>query len=118
MVYYPVELLKKSRGTERLVITLSEQQPIFKKYLSDGFQMGINLSYAIQKDPNGMAEAITIGKDFLANDDVCLITGYTIILGTSIILQLQKALPAVEKSGSTTIFVSTDTDEDQYDKVV
>lgn len=95
-----------------MVITLSEQQPIFKKYLSDGFQIGINLSYAIQKEPNGIAEAITIGKDFLADDDVCLITGDTIILGTSIILQLQKALCAVEKSGSATIFISTDTDED------
>lgn len=51
MVYYPVELFEKARVTEILVITSSEQQPIFNKYLGYGFQIGINLSYAIQKAP-------------------------------------------------------------------
>ena len=68
--------------------------------------------------PRGLADAFIVGKDFIGNDAVCLITVDTIISGETLSQQLQKAFKAVEKSGNATIFVSKDTDADQYGKVV
>lgn len=118
MIYYPIETLKESGISDILVITTTEQQNAFYKYLGDGSKLNVSISYAIQDDPRGIAEAITIAKDFLSNDDICLITGDTIIVGNGIYTQLKKAFKAVKKSGNATIFVSRDTEGEQYGKVV
>ena len=76
------------------------------------------ITYARQDEPKGIAEALVIGKEFIGNDAVCLITGDTIIYGETPSQQLHKAFKAVEKSGNATIFVSKDTDADQYGKVM
>lgn len=88
MIYYPIEILREAGIQNILVITTSEQQPAFKKYLGDGTSLKVSLSYAVQDNPNGIAEAITIGNKFIANDNVCLITGDTLIIGDSFIPQL------------------------------
>lgn len=118
MIYYPIETLVKAGISEILVITTSAQQLAFKNYLGNGSLLNCNIAYAVQDEPNGIAEALVIGKDFIANDTVCLITGDTIISGNTLSQQLQKAFKAVEKSGNATIFVSKDKDVDQYGKVI
>ncbi len=118
MIYYPIETLVKAGISEILVITTSAQQSAFKGYLGDGSALNCKITYASQDEPKGIAEALVIGKDFIGNDAVCLITGDTIISGDTLSQQLHKAFKAVEKSGNATIFVSKDTDADQYGKVV
>lgn len=118
MIFYPIETLVKAGISEILVITTSAQQSAFKDYLGNGFSLNCNITYAVQDEPKGIAEAIVIGKEYIANDAVCLITGDAIISGNTLSQQLQKAFKAVEKSGNATIFVSKDTDADQYGKVI
>lgn len=118
MIYYPIETLVKAGISEILVITTSAQQPAFRGYLADGSSLNCMISYAIQDEPKGIAEALVIGKEFIGNDAVCLITGDTIINGETLSQQLHKAFKAVVKSGNATIFVSKDTDADQYGKVI
>lgn len=118
MIYYPIETLVKAGISEILVITTSAQQPAFKGYLADGSTLNCKITYDVQDEPKGIAEALVIGKEFIGNDAVCLITGDTIISGETLSQQLQKALKAVEKSGNATIFVSKDTDANQYGKVI
>ena len=118
MIFYPIETLVKAGITEILVITTSAQESSFKGYVADVSALNCKITYVIQDEPNGIAEALVIGKDFVGNDAVCLITGDTIISGETLSQQLQKAFKAVEKSGNATIFVSKDTDADQYGKVV
>ena len=118
MIYYPIDTLVKAGISEILVITTSLQQPAFKGYLADGSSLNCKLAYAVQDEPKGIAEALVIGKEFIGNDAVCLITGDTIISGETLSQQLHKAFKAVEKSGNATIFVSKDTDADQYGKVI
>lgn len=117
MIYYPIETLVNAGVTDILVITTSLQQSAFKGYLADGSSLNCMISYAVQDEPNGIAEALIIGKDFISNEAVCLITGDTIITGPNLSQQLRKAFKAVEKSGNATIFVSNATDGDQYGKV-
>lgn len=118
MVYYPLYTLVQSGITDILVITSKEHQEAFKRYLGDGSYFGIHLAYACQEKPEGVAQAIMIGQDFIGNDPVCLITGDTIILGDSLQQHLIKAYKAAEKSGNATIFVDKDYDPKQYGVVV
>lgn len=118
MIYYPLETLKMSGIDDILIITTAEQQPAFIKNLGDGSHIGVKLSYAVQDEPKGIAEALSIGQDFLNNDSVCLITGDTIITGSGLSKQIKKAINAVEKSGNATIFVAYDTDPGQYGRVI
>ena len=87
-------------------------------YLADGSSLHCKITYAIQDEPKGIAEALVIGKVFIGNEAVCLITGDTIISGDTLSQQLHKAFKAVEKSGNATIFVSKDTNADQFGKVI
>lgn len=118
MIYYPISLFKESGIRDILIITTSEHQPLFKKYLGDGAQYGVTFYYAIQNEPNGIAEAMSIGKDFIGEEGICLITGDTILTGGNIPSLIAKAEKAVRTSGSATIFVKRDPDENQYGKVI
>lgn len=118
MVYYPIETLVKAGISEILVITTAEHQPLFKKALGNGIALGAKLEYAVQDEANGIAQAITIGKEFMGSDSVCLITGDMIIEGKGITDHFRKAMRTVTKSGNASIFVERKTYEDQYGKVV
>lgn len=118
MVYYALETLAQSGITEILVISTLEHQSLFQCALGDGSIFNVNLTYACQDKPEGIAQAIMIGQDFVEDDDLCLITGDTIIVGNSLQKSLIKAYKAAEKSGNATIFVDKDYDPNQYGRVV
>lgn len=118
MIYYPIDILVKAGITELLIITTEEQQTLFRKAIGDGKQFGCKVTYAIQNEPNGIADAINIAADFIGKDGVCLITGDTIIDGPDFSEQIKKSVRAVRKSGNATIFVENKTYDDQYGRVV
>lgn len=118
MAYYPLQTMAQSGVDEILIITSKEDLCLFKRALGDGQLFGVHLSYACQEKPEGIAQAIMIGQDFIGNDAVCLITGDTIIVGESLQRDMSKAYKAAEKSGNATIFVDKDYDPNQYGKVV
>ena len=118
MIYYPLQTLVQSGVKDILIITSKEDQSLFLRALGNGQSFGVHLSYAWQEKPEGIAQAIMIGQDFIGNDALCLVTGDTIILGESLQRDLSKAYKAAEKSGNATIFIEEDYDPNQYGMVV
>ncbi len=118
MVYYPLQTLVESGIKEILIITSEKDKALFQRSLGDGQSFEVHLSYICQKNPEGIAQAIMIGQDFIGNDALCLVTGDTVIIGNSLQKQLTKAYKAAEKSGNATIFVDHDYDPNQYGMVV
>lgn len=82
MIYYPISVLMLAEIRDILVITTPEDQSAFKRLLGDGSRFGINLTYAVQPNPDGLAQAFLIGEDFIADDTVCLVLGDNIFHGT------------------------------------
>lgn len=81
MIYYPLSILMLAGIQDILVITTQHEQFLFKRLLGNGSQFGINISYAEQAEPKGIAQALLISETFLENDDVCLILGDNIFYG-------------------------------------
>jgi len=81
MIYYPLSVLMLAGIREILIITTPEDSSVFKRLLGDGGEWGIDLSYAVQPGPDGVAQAFIIGEDFIGNDNVCLILGDNIFYG-------------------------------------
>jgi len=81
MIYYPMSVLMLAEIREILIITTPEDNDSFKRLLGDGSEWGIELSYAVQPSPDGLAQAFIIGEDFIGDDDVCLILGDNIFYG-------------------------------------
>lgn len=82
MIYYPLSVLMLAGIQDILVITTPHDQAAFQRLLEDGSQFGINLEYAVQPRPEGLAQAFLIGEEFIGDDDVCLILGDNIFYGT------------------------------------
>lgn len=99
MIYYPLSTLMLAGIRDILLISTPEYTPLFEKLLGDGSDFGINLSYAIQAQPNGLAEAFIVGREFIGQDSVCLILGDNIYYGSGLSKMLQSA--AKQKSGAT-----------------
>lgn len=91
MIYYPLSTLMLAGIQDILVISTPEYTPMFEKLLGDGSDFGINLSYAVQDKPNGLAEAFIVGREFIGNDSVCLILGDNIYYGSGMAEMLQDA---------------------------
>jgi glucose-1-phosphate thymidylyltransferase len=84
MIYYPLSVLMMAGINEILIITTPHDQPMFKKLLGDGKELGCKFEYAIQDIPNGLAQAFVIGEKFIGNDSVALILGDNIFYGTGL----------------------------------
>jgi len=91
MVYYPLSVLMLAGIKDILIITTPEDQAGFIRLLGDGTQFGINLNYAIQPSPDGLAQAFIIGEKFIGNDSVCLVLGDNIFFGQGFTPKLQMA---------------------------
>ncbi|MEV8273884.1 sugar phosphate nucleotidyltransferase, partial [Microbacterium sp. NPDC077184] len=81
MVYYPLSTLMLAGVREILVITTPHDAPFFERLLGDGSQFGIELSFAVQESPDGLAQAFTIGADFIGDDKVALVLGDNLLYG-------------------------------------
>src|SRR5258705_1702057 len=88
MIYYPLSILMMAGINEILIITTPEDNSQFKRLLGDGSQLGCRFEYAVQKEPNGLAQAFVIGADFIGVDKVALILGDNIYHGTGLDKQL------------------------------
>jgi glucose-1-phosphate thymidylyltransferase len=84
MIYYPLSTLMWAGIKDILIITTPHDQPLFQKLLGDGSHLGCNFSYVVQHEPNGLAQAFVLGKEFIGNDKVALILGDNIFYGTGL----------------------------------
>jgi len=96
MIYYPLSVLMLADIRDILIITTSEDQGCFKRLLEDGSQFGINLKYATQSSPDGLAQAFIIGEEFIGHDDVCLALGDNIFYGQGLTILLQQAVSELD----------------------
>ncbi|WP_283628133.1 glucose-1-phosphate thymidylyltransferase RfbA [Shewanella baltica] len=99
MVYYPLSTLMLAGIRDILIITTPEDSDSFKRLLGDGSDFGINLTYAVQLSPDGLAQAFLIGEEFIGKDSVCLVLGDNIFYGQSFSKTLKNA--ANRESGAT-----------------
>ncbi|MDF9249829.1 glucose-1-phosphate thymidylyltransferase RfbA, partial [Enterobacter hormaechei] len=91
MIYYPLSVLMLAGIKDILIITTPDDQPAFIRLLGDGRQFGINIEYAIQPSPDGLAQAFIIGDNFIGNDSVCLVLGDNIFFGQGFTPKLKTA---------------------------
>lgn len=101
MIYYPLSVLMLAGISEILIISTPEDLPGYQKLLGTGEQFGIQLSYAIQPSPDGLAQAFIIGEEFIGNDSVCLVLGDNIFHGPNFSVKLTQA---VKRNKGATVF--------------
>jgi len=114
MIYYPLSVLMLAGIRDILIISTPQDLPAFKKLLGDGAQFGINLSYAEQPNPDGLAQAFIIGEDFIGDDNVALILGDNIFYGAGLQKLLLDAIQTVENERKAVIFGTYVNDPQRY----
>ena len=114
MVYYPISVLMLAGIRDILVISTPYDLPGFKRLLGDGRDYGVNFTYAEQPYPDGLAQAFTIGQDFIGDDSVCLVLGDNIFQGSGFTKMLKEAVRAAEEDAKATIFGYWVNDPERY----
>jgi glucose-1-phosphate thymidylyltransferase len=114
MIYYPLSVLMLAGLREILVITTPEDVDSFKRLLGDGTQWGVAFSYATQPSPDGLAQALTIAKDFLAGQASALVLGDNIFYGQSFSQKLRDVVNQIEARGGATVFATQVRDPERY----
>ena len=113
MIYYPLSVLMLAGIQEILIISTPEDLPNFEKLLGDGQELGLQLSYTAQPNPDGLAQAFIIGEEFIGTDNVCLVLGDNIFYGYGFSKTLQNAKRNVEE-GKSTVFGYYVNDPERY----
>lgn len=114
MIYYPVSVLMLADIREILIISTPADLPGFKRLLGDGSDLGIRIEYAEQPSPDGLAQAFTIGAEFIGNDSACLVLGDNIFHGAGFSELLSSAVHTAEKDHKATVFGYWVSDPERY----
>ena len=114
MVYYPISTLMLAGIRDILIISTPQDLPGFKRLLGDGSDYGVNFTYAEQPSPDGLAQAFIIGKDFIGEDDVCLVLGDNIFHGAGFSEILREAVQTAEQENKATVFGYWVNDPERY----
>lgn len=101
MIYYPLSTLMLAEVKDILIISTSQDTPRYKELLGDGHQFGINLTYAVQPSPDGLAQAFIIGKEFIGDDTCAMILGDNIFYGNGLFARMDKMSVKVLKTNDT-----------------
>lgn len=104
MIYYPLSVLMNAGIKDILIISTPQDTPRFEDLLGDGHKIGINLQYAVQPSPDGLAQAFIIGADFIGNDSVAMVLGDNIFAGHGLNKRLKAAVERAEKENGATVF--------------
>lgn len=114
MIYYPMSVLMLAGIRDILIITTPHDMESFKRLLGDGSDFGVNLEYAVQPSPDGLAQAFIIGKEFIGNDAACLVLGDNIFHGAGFVEKLRDAVRAAEEQKKATVFGYWVNDPERY----
>lgn len=114
MVYYPISVLMLAGIRDILIISTPYDLPGFKRLLGDGSDYGVRFEYAEQPSPDGLAQAFTIGKDFIGDDCACLVLGDNIFQGNGFTAKLREAVRAAEEDKMATVFGYWVDDPERY----
>lgn len=114
MVYYPISVLMLAGIRDILIISTPYDLPGFKRLLGDGSDYGVRFEYAEQPSPDGLAQAFTIGADFIGDDSACLVLGDNIFYGSYFTPMLKDAVRAADEEGKATIFGYWVNDPERY----
>ena len=114
MIYYPISVLMLAGIREILIISTAFDLPGFKRLLGDGSDFGVKFEYAEQPSPDGLAQAFTIGADFIGNDAACLVLGDNIFHGSGFTQMLKEAVRTAEEDKKATVFGYWVSDPERY----
>jgi glucose-1-phosphate thymidylyltransferase len=114
MIYYPISVLMLAGIRDILIISTPFDLPGFKRLLGDGSDYGVHFEYAEQPSPDGLAQAFTIGADFIGDDSACLVLGDNIFQGTGFTKMLREAVRTAEEDKKATVFGYWVNDPERY----
>ena len=114
MIYYPMSVLMLAGIRDILIISTPQDIHLYQNLFEDGHDLGVNISYAIQPSPDGLAQAFIIGEEFIGDDSVCMVLGDNIFHGTGFRDLLLQAVENAEKNAKATVFGCWVNDPERY----